>query len=691
MNAIDSTRIDEERTFECTSLCRVSTGFDGQRWLYRLADIAYGELMPFSLNKSQPRVFENRDQLFWNDGPNAENVIGIWRWNARPRDTDVAKDYITSAFAEDLQPIEMLGLADVNSRDELISALTAGADVKPAGTRAFFCPKEQLYGNSSQIECIYCTIDDISFVNRRAALKSGTARISVATIVRENIQNIQGTFFYRYITVKEPFQSVPVLNPDTVIRQAIMGRFTWPVAKGFGITRSDWKLVKDFITEVPEDEIWKEVAETCQCDEAEAKQYFAKFVERAETYIDREDFDDRLLLDLISNHRGLQEKCNLLVEQQWKETHKKEIDAASEALRSLQKSAKSEQDSVELKKKEQKVLEDKLIKLSEQIEEKERLAEEVTQRVSEQIETAKRDTSAYLAKLITLNPSVGFAPISNVQDAHDFACFEDGIELANENPEVNKDGEGVIETLHFELFEAGVVEKYAFELAAFLYAAFSCHLPVLLAGPNGDSIADALSVSIYGRTADRMNCWGSCNQESIMQIGRHDNKILTIKNAFQGTWVMHLPEMLDTKTYCVVVHPYADDLAVEPREIYNYFLPILTESLTDSVPSRAFVGGRMDDDFKHLSPQKILPVYDKLFRKLRMPTLLRKNLQRVLAYYRMFIGQERGELESLFSAVPYAYLTNQVNQDIFDDICSDMSVGSEMKGEISLILGESDG
>ena len=394
---------------------------------------------------------------------------------------------------------------------------------------------------------------------------------------------------------------------------------------------------------------------------------------------------------MISNHQGLQEKCNLLVEQQWKETHKKETEAASEELRILQELVQSEQDSLELKKKEQRTLEDKLLKLSEQIEEKERLAEEVTLRVSERIENARSDTSAYLAELITLNPNVGYHPIFSAQDTRVLSCFEEGIELAADDLEVSKNSKDVTETLHFELLEAGVVEKYAFELAAFLYAALSCHLPVLLAGPNGDSIADALSASVFGRTADKMNCWGTCNQSILEQIGHQNNRILTIKNAFQGTWIMHLPEMLDSKTYCVFVHPYADDLAVEPREIYNYFLPILTESLTDSVPTRIFRGGKMDDGFEHLSLQNFAPVHDKLFRKLRMPTLLRKNLQRVLAYYHLLIDREKGELESLFSAVPYAYLTNQVSQGIFDDICGDMNVGTDIKGDISLLLGESDG
>lgn len=81
--------------YEYTSLCEVFYDHD-KIWLSRLADIHGGKIIRFTKVDSSPYFFGNRDRLFWTDGPKENGFIGIWQWNAVPRDSDPSKDFVTN-------------------------------------------------------------------------------------------------------------------------------------------------------------------------------------------------------------------------------------------------------------------------------------------------------------------------------------------------------------------------------------------------------------------------------------------------------------------------------------------------------------------------------------------------------------------------------------------------------------------
>ena len=67
---------------EYTSLCSVWTDSYDKIWLSRLADLKNGKLDFPIIDEDLPKVFGNRDRLYYTNGPSRDGTVGIWKWSA---------------------------------------------------------------------------------------------------------------------------------------------------------------------------------------------------------------------------------------------------------------------------------------------------------------------------------------------------------------------------------------------------------------------------------------------------------------------------------------------------------------------------------------------------------------------------------------------------------------------------------
>ena len=89
-----------ESLIERISLCRVSRKNDEEKpRLVRLADVEDGILKEFR-SASGNKFFDNRDRLFWRNGPDINGAFGIWKWSAIPNENNPAKDYVEANYVE---------------------------------------------------------------------------------------------------------------------------------------------------------------------------------------------------------------------------------------------------------------------------------------------------------------------------------------------------------------------------------------------------------------------------------------------------------------------------------------------------------------------------------------------------------------------------------------------------------------
>lgn len=127
--------------------------------------------------------------------------------------------------------------------------------------------------------------------------------------------------------------------------------------------------------------------------------------------------------------------------------------------------------------------------------------------------------------------------------------------------------------------ESGTIEKFAL----YMRAAFDNKTPLLLAGPKGREIADAFSTALTGKTAAVFDCAAVKILDDLKVIEVVDDPIVAIINPLAPNFIAYIPEIVGIKNkFIVALHPFAEDLKLEPRGLYNYFLPVFTELLIDA-------------------------------------------------------------------------------------------------------------
>lgn len=193
-----------------------------------------------------------------------------------------------------------------------------------------------------------------------------------------------------------------------------------------------------------------------------------------------------------------------------------------------------------------------------------------------------------------------------------------------------------LDSLSGELNQAGVARKYAQNFAAFLYSAYINRVSIIMAGANGEDIADAFSVSLSGKTAGVADCSVSYFPDFEREITLCNNDVFIVKHAFRSEWITHIPDFQKIGWH-FIVHPFAEDLVIEPKSLFTYYAGLRVKAVLD--------------DFHTLA------------------------------------GSEDRDSDCLFALFPYAFLTDS-NRDSLPGKFSGISGG--LREELSAFMGEND-
>ena len=139
--------------YKFTSICEVYIdNYSRQVWLSRLADIKDGKITRFTKDEDAPHYFENRDRLFWKNGPRDEGFVGIWQWNAAPNKSDPSTDYVTTAYANNAKIVEIIELEDCRTYEDIAQVLKSKTFVVAPGRKLFFACRD----NDGQMIGLLC-------------------------------------------------------------------------------------------------------------------------------------------------------------------------------------------------------------------------------------------------------------------------------------------------------------------------------------------------------------------------------------------------------------------------------------------------------------------------------------------------------------------------------------------------------
>lgn len=674
-----------DNRIEETSVCEVIQDYDGQKWLSRLADIRNSQLERFHVADYLPKFFENRNRLYLKDGPNDVGRIGVWNWVATPRDTDPTKDFINASYVTNIAPIEIYELSNISSKEEFIDVIKQGIKVPSSGIETLYCMRVE----KRKYAGIMCDVQHFRNIDNMWIIREDTTSLPLYEIEFDDTIQIEEHRFLKLLEVPETKNRLFIKSPIEVIRNIILKRSSWSAMKSAGLTKNEYKHLRDYVNELPNDDLYQEIANQCGGTVREAESLVQDFIDKLTTYLNSDDIESKVLESIVDSHEEFTDKYLKIVEERWKQSNALKIKEEEEKERSiLQEVEKKRAELGDVIKKinEQKA---QIEELERTIEDKRKLGASVETAVNNKIQTARKNVAEFIAEMTFLQPGCSMNSMDRqVTESSEETLYIKGELIEEGDDEKIKDLEQCVDILSDALQEAGVDKKYTDGFAAYLLSAWATNMSVLLAGPNANDIADAFSAVISGRTADHLMCQGKY-RDDVIKDETDSTTIVIVENVFQSNWIDHINSLVnDDQRYYIFTNPFMEDLFIEPHGLYNYMVPIATEMLVKERASRNFSASTLDTDFSVSCTEKsnmdkskekvafLRSIGGSLYFNMRMLELFKR-----LSMFTFY----KSDWDYYYAFLPYATVTGH-KEDLIKKLNQDEKISKECKNDIAQFL-----
>ena len=669
------------------SICKVIR-FDEEIWLKRIGDIVENRIREF-IPDEEKRYFEYRDRLFYRNGPNTEGCYGVWNWNVTENRNDPTKDYVLTNHNEDCQPISVIILSGVLSFAVLLKCIKEGIQTSLITNRVLFA----MPSSGDSYLSVLCDNSELNYLNGIVKLKDTVIRVKKYSIKQEDIIELDANaFFYKYITMPITGVYVSVDNALEIVKKIIIDQVTWNVAKQNKIERKDWQSYRNMVKAIPTNDIYREIMEKCMCDEEEAKRLISELEQNAKRLMNGDDISSEILTAIVNNNTELMVKCEALVEEKWRNENQKLIDGAQTRLQLIKNECDKKQKEADDLDLQLSTVKAEISDYQNSIKEKEKLAADVETKIKKKIEDARNNAADFIAEMSFVSPMQAAynKPKIETTDVIKGSVISENAEII----EYQSAKELLDEIIYDNMTDAGLDKEINNAFSAFLYSAHVHNIPIILAGPNGMDIVNAYSASLSGKKADVFDCSAGYSSEALRKIVDNDSKVTVVKNIVNSEWITHIADIIKAKSFIVFICPFAEDLIIEPKSLYNYAVPVLTELLISSVSQGITIAGQSSSTYNELDLDD--EKYDRikhsirsrLTRNMRAGALLINNLSSLLAGVYALCSSESNELiiETLCGCIPYLYVSQNTDK-ILDLIDADTNLPVEKRDQIKALIG----
>ena len=640
--------------YEHTSLCQLA-GYNSNNILYanRLADInPAGIIHSFIPDPFQEKKFSNRERLYPKVGPTVIGQFAIWQWSSEPNYNDPSKDFLKYNYDPDIIPTEIIFLSECHTFDDVIQQLKSGVKNIPVSQKAIFAVR---YDNGI-IQGVCCTESQWEVNDGMVKLNEQVIAIPVYQFEEKSCILIANKVFYNNISLGKPAKVARIKDSFEMIRQIVLEYINWTSFKQRGINKSEWRNYRTYIEELHSTEIISRISKECLCSEKEAEELLHEFMERASKYISGDSIEDEILVSVISTNADLMERCKGLIMTDWQEEHRQQIEEANVVIQDITR-------------------------------QKEALSSEMTKIKNNIVSlTKKKHTAEFIASMTFVN-AAGTTPITASKD--NGSVFTSGVTILTEQVEEYEEWKDMIDNLSDNLVEAGVCNQYSESFAVFLYSSYLNHFPLLLAGPNASEIVDAFSVSLFGKTAGTLECVRNYDRSIISAAVASEDEIIKVVNPFVSEWISSITQLSTySGKYCIAVHPFAEDIAIEPKGIAHYFYPMLTEMLVSHAPECKFLSVCYSENYQDY--QHIIPKGKKasILKDMHMSMMTYNRINDVIYNLHKMLDDNSIDHDVLYAILPYAYMTMQTDKLLDAVNNKKLAVSKDLSDELNRLYGD---
>ena len=690
------------------SLCKVNRPDKNNNiWMWRIADSINGTLIIPAFDENKEQISDNRFFIFHEDGPSTADIIGFWEW--KERKTEDGRWHSDSRYIDQETPIEIYIMDTLSTVTEVVDLLRSGIHI-PAylRNRVLFAIQKD-----TTIEGVLCDLSDFNCRPGNEvyiSLKSNIYTLPYYQINEYDILTWKNRKIYKQITLSESTKKIPVIVLSDTIKRLLLESMQWRTCKAQGVRRADWQKIKQVIQDIPNGSIAEKISASYHMSLQEAQDCIDQFLQSVDNYIDVTDVDSALIVQMLNNHSGLKETLDRIAAAKWHEEHSIEIQKANEEVSAILSNAEHEierakQNLLEVQKsistaeeQRQVVLDDiacaqkQLSEIQAEIEKNTALGNDTVIAVREKIADAQKDMASFIADLSAFLPQPSASqPSRNVTKLWKYDCApkdifsEDDIELAYTwSDEYNAFSQNLTHSLSIE-------SSFGSMLAAYLYSAHINNVPLLIAGPGGTDIANALSVSLYAENAGHLTLGNECDYNIIDEMRKYSEPVISIGNMFGKGWADTLPqEFTHLSKQIIWTHPTVEDLIIEPKGLYNYMLPVLSESFIGMLPAQnPWPGKRPQNNFGEYVSHARKPLKLSAFKRLGLSRLLLNKLNLVLCDAKELLGNPSADkdIEVLLGLLPLCVVTGRI--DILKEVIeTESGISSAVKAEAARYIEE---
>lgn len=181
-----------------------------------------------------------------------------------------------------------------------------------------------------------------------------------------------------------------------------------------------------------------------------------------------------------------------------------------------------------------------------------------------------------------------------------------------------------------------------------------------------------------------------CNLSIAEKISEADDSIVLVQNMFENGWADTLPQKFTRlKKQIIWTHPYVEDMLIEPKGLYNYMLPILSECFIGAFPASKLWPGKRIAEFKPYISQGEQPLRISAFKHLGISKLLLNRLTHILSDAKAILDNSAKDkdMEMLFGVLPLCALSGRL--DVLKNVIeSESGISKSVKDEAARYIEE---
>lgn len=501
------------------SIGQILYDYNDQRWIFRLADITEnGLIVPFIADETVPHYFSNRDRLYWRNGPDADQAIGVWNWNASPRDTNPDKDYVETEFCNSIQLTQIIQLSNYESLDDVVSLLKSGLSLQFACSKLLF-----VYERDSTLNGLLCASSDFERINDKITLKSNVYTLPHYCIKLSDAMELAGIKIYKYLSLGIPKSVYQLRNPYEAVKSLIISRITNAAFREYQLSKKEVQRCRNFLKAIPTQTILQELTLAYNCSEEAAQGYIDGFISLADTYLSSTDLDTSIISRAIQGNTGLLDLCKQQLTEEWNAENEKQLAEAESKLNNILNSVEAKQNELNQLSDDKNRLSAEMEQLQSMLSQREQLASEVESKISLQIEKAKQNVADFISNMAFVSP-LSSPVVSDVnQPSNHLSIFNSHIDC-DESGKID-DIDTFEEELSDNLTLIGYDDEQSIEISQAISFGIFEKTPLVIS-ENAKLIAQCLAAVINGGTVSEMfiPIQGICIEDLSAAINDNSSK-----------------------------------------------------------------------------------------------------------------------------------------------------------------------